>query len=137
MREEPVGGCLCGEVRYRITAEPVEAMYCHCRMCQRAHGAPVTAWLTLPLDAFAVTTGNPVGYRSSARAFRHFCGRCGTPLTFQLHASPEELDVTVCSMDHPARMVPEDHTQTLTQLPWIRLADGLPRHETERPPLQV
>jgi hypothetical protein len=43
----------------------------------------------------------------------------------------------VCSMDHPERMVPEDHTQTLTQLPWIRLADGLPRHEAERLPLQA
>ena len=54
MDEILTGGCLCGEVRYRITATPVEALYCHCRMCQRAHGAPVIAWLTVPLAAFEV-----------------------------------------------------------------------------------
>ena len=86
---------------------------------------------------FAFVAGTPARIASSRRAERTFCDRCGTPLTFQLHASPEELDVTVCSMDHPERIAPEDHTQTLTQLPWIRLADGLPRHETERPPLQA
>jgi len=83
------------------------------------------------------TAFSPARIASSRRAERTFCDRCDTPLTFQLHASPEELDVTVCSMDHPERIAPEDHTQTLTQLPWIRLADGLPRHETERPPLQA
>ena len=40
------GGCLCGAVRYRISAEPHHAGYCHCRMCQRSAGAPVVAWLT-------------------------------------------------------------------------------------------
>jgi len=52
MDEILTGGCLCGDVRYRITAAPVEALYCHCRMCQRAHGAPVIAWLTVPVTAF-------------------------------------------------------------------------------------
>ena len=77
------GGCLCGEVRYRINAAPVEALYCHCRMCQRAHGAPVIAWLTVPLAAFEVSAGTPAAYRSSAKAFRHFCRTCGTPLTWR------------------------------------------------------
>ena len=81
MGQTLTGGCLCGEVRYRITAAPVEALYCHCRMCQRAHGAPVIAWLTVPLAAFEVSAGNPAAYRSSAKAFRHFCGACGPPLT--------------------------------------------------------
>ena len=26
------GGCLCAEVRYRISAEPNHADYCHCRI---------------------------------------------------------------------------------------------------------
>ena len=62
------GGCLCGDIRYRIEAAPVEALYCHCQICRRAHGAPVVAWLTVPLDGFVVTAGGPVTYRSSAAA---------------------------------------------------------------------
>ena len=41
------GGCLCGAVRYRLEGPPLHAdYYCHCRMCQRAAGAPVVAWGT-------------------------------------------------------------------------------------------
>src|SRR5271157_1375739 len=89
------GGCLCSEVRYRITSAPVEALYCHCRMCQRAHGAPVVAWLTVPLAAFAVTAGNPLAYHSSAKAVRHFCGGCGTPLTWRASDNPRLVDVSI------------------------------------------
>lgn len=39
------GGCRCGAIRYRITGEPLSAGFCHCRMCQRAAGAPVVAWV--------------------------------------------------------------------------------------------
>lgn len=77
------GGCLCEAVRYRITADSVAALYCHCRMCLRAHGAPVVAWMTVPVAGFEVTAGAPAAYRSSEPAFRHFCGRCGTPLTWR------------------------------------------------------
>ena len=100
------GGCLCGEVRYRITAAPVEALYCHCRMCQRAHGAPVIAWLTVPLGAFAVSAGTPAAYRSSAKAFRHFCRACGTPLTWRAAANPQHVDVSIATLDDPEPIEP-------------------------------
>ncbi len=32
--------CHCGAVRYEVTADPVDAKYCHCRECQALHGAP-------------------------------------------------------------------------------------------------
>jgi hypothetical protein len=67
MAEVLIGGCLWGAVRYRITGAPVEALYCHCAMWRRGHGAPVVAWLTVPLNGSTVTAGEPAAYRSSAR----------------------------------------------------------------------
>ena len=134
MREDVAGGCLCGEIRYRITAESVEAMYCHCRMCQRAHGAPVIAWLTVPLDAYAVTTGNPLAYRSSAKAYRHFCGRCGTPLTWREADSPRFVDISIATLDNPEAVVPTMHVWTTSRIDWFETADHLTRYPTnERP----
>jgi hypothetical protein len=53
------GGCLCDAIRYRISAEPRSADYCHCRMCRRAAGAPVVARLTVANQSFAWITGEP------------------------------------------------------------------------------
>lgn len=134
MREALIGGCLCGEIRYRITAAPVEALYCHCGMCRRAHGAPVVAWLTVPLEAFTVTAGAPVAYRSSAKAWRHFCGRCGTPLTWREAENPRLVDVSIASLDNPEAVEPNVHVWTDSRIAWFETADRLPRYpRSERP----
>jgi hypothetical protein len=134
MAEILSGGCLCGEIRYRITTAPVEALYCHCRMCRQAHGAPVVAWLTVPLDALGVTAGDPAAYRSSAKAWRHFCARCGTPLTWREANSPRFVDVSIGGLDSPEAVEPTLHVWTESRIPWFETADHLPRYATnERP----
>ena len=131
------GGCLCGEIRYLITAAPVEALYCHCRMCQRAHGAPVIAWLTVPLAAFEVSAGNLTAYRSSTKAFRHFCGACGTPLTWRAAANPQHVDVSIATLDDPEPIEPLLHLWTESQIAWFEIADHLPRYPTNQRPRPV
>ena len=53
------GGCFCGALRYRVEGEPDDAGYCHCRMCQRAAGAPVLAWGSWPSARFRWLRGDP------------------------------------------------------------------------------
>ena len=122
------GGCLCGAVRYRIGAEPDHAGYCHCRMCQRAAGAPVVPWLILACEAFAWTRGKPVVYRSSAEAERLFCGTCGSQLVSRHIAQPDQLEVTLASLDDPAAVRPNDHIWTASRIAWFDIADDLPRY---------
>jgi|SRR5271155_1488376 len=124
------GGCLCGDIRYRVDAAPVETLYCHCRMCRRAHGAPVVAWVTVPRAGFTVTVGNPVAYRSSPKAIRCFCGRCGTPLTWESVANPALVDVGAATLDDPAAVAPAMHLWTESRISWFDTADDLPRHPT-------
>jgi len=134
MERDLAGGCLCGKIRYRISAAPVEALYCHCRMCRRAHGAPVVAWLTVSLDAFTVTVGSPAAYRSSPKALRHFCGCCGTPLTWREADNPQLVDVSIESLDNPEAARPTIHIWTEGRIDWFETADRLPRYpNNERP----
>ena len=69
------GGCLCGRLRYRIDHAPHHADYCHCRVCQRASGAPVVAWLTMASAGFAWTAGEPAVSSPVPRATR-----CSAPM---------------------------------------------------------
>lgn len=127
------GGCLCGALRYRVNGDLVDAGYCHCRLCQRANGAPVVAWFTVPAAAFAWRAGTARCHASSARYQREFCAECGTPLVFRRQSDPEFIDVTIASLDDPALVVPEYHIWRMSRLPWFDTADSLPRHEDAGP----
>lgn len=120
------GGCFCGFVRYRIGGRPRDETLCHCSTCRRISGAPAVAWFTVPAAELYFTAAGPARFRSSERASRSFCPRCGTPLTFALDEAPEEIDVTTCSLDAPEALPPKDHTHTGTRLSWMERSDLLP-----------
>ena len=122
------GGCLCGAVRYRLEGPPLHADYCHCRICQRAAGAPVVAWGTWPADRFAWTRGEPKSFASSAKGERSFCPACGTPLAFVDPGERTRVDVTLASLDDPAAFPPEEHIWAASRVRWLVLGDELPRH---------
>ena len=62
------------------------------------------------------------------------------PGTLQADALPDEIDVTIGSLDHPEQMAPRDQLWVSDRLPWIKLADDLPQYETRRvagPPMSA
>jgi hypothetical protein len=127
------GGCLCGAVRYRAGGPPRVPTNCHCPTCRKASGGAFVPWATVPSASFAFSAGEPARFESSPGVARAFCGRCGTPLTYQRADQPDFIDLTICSMDDPARLPPADHTWTSLKLPWLTIADGLPCYEQARP----
>ena len=126
------GGCFCGFVRYRVSADPTCETNCHCSICRRTTGAPFVAWFTVPRRAFAFATGSPLHFASSEHGTRGFCPRCGTQLTFASARAPGAIDVTTRSLDDPERVPPRDHTRTSARLSWIAPGDGLPEYREAR-----
>jgi hypothetical protein len=127
------GGCHCGALRYRISAAPVDSGYCHCRICQRTTGTPVAAWALVPVAGFAMTSGRPVVYKSSAWGERHFCGTCGAQILYQEISNPAGVSINVASLDDPTALPPLSHIYTDSQITWLDLGDDLPRHGGEPP----
>ncbi|MDX2169469.1 MAG: GNAT family N-acetyltransferase [Deltaproteobacteria bacterium] len=121
------GGCLCGALRFRVSAAPLAVSHCHCTLCRRASGAPLVTWATVPSAAFGYLQGAPREWRATPSARRSFCTGCGTPLTFQADATPQLLDVTVASFDRPEAVPPTEHVWVSRRLPWLQLDDDLPR----------
>jgi hypothetical protein len=127
------GGCFCGFVRYRAGAAASHETNCHCTICRRTSGAPFVTWFSVPAADFAFGAGSPASFRSSEHGSRTFCPRCGTPLTFRSSRTPDEIDVTTCSLDDPERLPPRDHTRTSSRLSWVELGDRLPAFPQARP----
>lgn len=113
------GGCRCGAVRYRIDGEPLSAGYCHCRMCQRAAGAPVVAWAAFRRGDLHFVKGTPVAIAASARAVRRICAECGTALIFEYSGRTETVDVTIASLDDPNATEPVYRIWSSPRLPWL------------------
>jgi hypothetical protein len=121
------GGCACGAVRYRVRGTPFDECICHCIDCRRASGAPLLAWSTF-LTEDVEWIGEPKIRRSSARARRGFCPECGAQLAFYTDARPQEIDLTLASLDEPETVTPKRHLYIKSRIAWIAVADGLPQH---------
>ena len=53
------GACLCGQIRFWISAPPLLTAACHCAWCQKRSASAYSLTITVPTGGFAVTRGEP------------------------------------------------------------------------------
>jgi hypothetical protein len=66
MNPPVTGGCLCGAVRYEISAPISTLRACHCLNCQKHTGTGGSVNAVVPVDLFKITKGEPKPYDDSA-----------------------------------------------------------------------
>ena len=125
------GGCLCGAVRFRADGAPSYVNFCHCRMCQKASGAPMMAWATYPAAKVDFPDAKPKRRRSSEIAERGFCPECGSALLWQRLGS-DTIDLSVAAFDDPNALAPSEHIWTESRVRWLTLTDHLPRYRQRK-----
>jgi hypothetical protein len=124
------GGCACGEIRYRLTAEPMIVHACHCRDCQRLTGSAFALNLWIERKFVEVGAGEPVAFRvppgGSGQPHDVFaCGTCSTHLWSKYHAAPgDTVLLRAGTLDDPAGIAPDVHIFTRSKLPWLPLPAG-------------
>jgi len=120
------GGCLCGQVRWQASAPPANVRTCHCRLCQRATGAPFFA-RAIFLEGVFEWSGEVARWPTSPRIDRLSCARCGTPMFAEPKDPPLRIGVALATLDDPHALRPEAHIWTSAKLAWLTLDDGLPQ----------
>jgi class 3 adenylate cyclase len=134
------GGCLCSEIRYRVTEPVLDTHFCHCRMCQRSTGSPVTASSICAVSAVQFTKGEPKYYKSSPFGERGFCANCGSSLTFRAVAppvTPEWADwilIRTATLDNPTPNAPTWHLGAESQMPWVDIQHARNRVRCQESP---
>ncbi|NJK69377.1 MAG: GFA family protein [Microcoleus sp. CSU_2_2] len=120
MKTPFTGGCMCGEIRYKCTAEPIFMGNCHCRDCQQATGTAFAAAILVLRNAVTIVgdvkyyevtgdSGNIVG--------RGFCPNCGSRL-FSKPPIPELMGIMAGSLDDPSQFQPMIDFYTASAQPW-------------------
>jgi hypothetical protein len=130
------GGCLCGAVRFELTAPPLSASYCHCTRCQRRTGTAASASARVAPGSFRLTSGEhelrsflpPDGFA------KVFCGACGSALWSEHPDDPEIRSVRLGTFDVDPGVRPTSRQYVDFAAPWEPIPDdGLPRFPGPRP----
>jgi hypothetical protein len=70
------GGCLCGGIRFRVSAPPVLTLVCHCAWCQKRSASAFSSVVCLPDSGFEITQGEPEAGWTPSEHRHFFCPRC-------------------------------------------------------------
>jgi len=122
------GGCLCGQVRYTVPAEPLATAICHCRHCQKQSGSAFSVVTVFPRDALTVE-GTLTVYEdrgtSGQTVFRQFCGVCGSPVLTDTERAREQgiIFVKAGTFDEVADLKPTTHYWVKRAHAWLPLPD--------------
>jgi len=136
---ERTGGCLCGQVRYRLTADPVISRICWCRDCQHIAGNG-TANSIFPTETIEIS--GPVAEYCSAgdsgnTVRRRFCAACGCHLFADSTGRAGLTVVRVGTLDDPSSIKPVANIWSASAPTWAALDSKLDRIDRQPPSPKV
>ena len=125
------GGCACGEIRYRLTSEPLFVNCCHCLDCQRQTGSAFAVNVLIEADRVELLSGEPLPVPVPRGSKKQKIWRCPTcqVAVFSQYTSPKLRFVRAGTLDDPSSIEPDVHIYTRSKLPWVRLPEGVPAVE--------
>jgi hypothetical protein len=135
-REHPLqGGCLCGAVRFELTAPLLSAGYCHCTHCQRRTGTGSSANGRIAREGFALLQGAEelAAFTSAQGRPKLFCRRCGSAMFSGDPFSDEQVSLRLGTLDGDPGIRPSGRQYVASAAPWEPIADdGLERFDGAR-----
>ncbi len=119
------GRCYCGACI--LSGGPVLTVsYCHCADCRRWTGAPVAAFAAVQSNAVALPKNAHV-FETGQGVRRWTCPDCGSPLAASFDYLPEHIYLPLGILDQAGALPPRLHSHARSALPWLHIADDLPR----------
>ncbi|MEQ1890252.1 MAG: GFA family protein [Alphaproteobacteria bacterium] len=130
------GGCLCGQVRYRFSSEPLAVVVCHCRDCQKQSGSAFSVNVIVAeadIEVAGQETVFHVTAESGGAVERRFCARCGSPIRSLLGNMPGIAALKSGTLDIPLTVTPAMQIWRRSAQGWLDHLPALPGFETNPP----
>jgi hypothetical protein len=92
------GGCHCGRVRFLVTGDLGQTVYCNCSLC----GMKGFLHLIVPPQQFQCISGESelTTYQFGTKTAKHtFCRVCGVHPFYVPRSDPDKIDVNVRCLD--------------------------------------
>jgi len=124
------GGCLCGQIRYTLTSEPMMTAVCHCTHCQKQSGGVFSINVGVPEAAYEQRGETKVFADkgdSGQLVWRHFCPNCGSPILSKVAAMQGLVLVKAGTLDDLSGLAPTLEAYTDHSVGWVSPIAGAQR----------
>jgi hypothetical protein len=122
------GGCLCGNARYTLSADPVFTGICHCTSCQKQGGSAFSVVIAVASPAVAVEgeTKTYAGTGDTGKTVTsRFCPNCGTTLLSEPEVMAGMAIIRAGTLDDTSALKPTMEIYCDSKQPWVSLGGGL------------
>jgi hypothetical protein len=118
------GGCLCGDVRYSASGDPVVTSICHCQQCQKQTGSAFVEVVAVKEGDFSIqgtlqtyTYAGDSGRKKNAK----FCSRCSTVICIEAEGFPGMALTMGGTLDDPSWLKPTMALFCDSAQPWLAI----------------
>jgi len=128
------GKCLCGAVTYVAEGPPIIVAQCHCEECRRLSGTGHAVGAMFASAAVSVSgETNAFSYFSDkgSKVTKVFCATCGSPIYGKNTGMPDNLTLTLGTMDDAAGLEVEVVIYERDKPHWDRLGDDVATFSTQ------
>lgn len=126
------GRCLCGQVSYASSSEPVFQFNCHCWDCQKSTGcgyAPVMFFAREALQVSGEVRYHAVKGGSGHTIARGFCSTCGAQMVGDADMVGALLSIRAGTLDDPSLYRPKADVFVSQAAVWDAMDPKLPKFD--------
>ena len=125
-RNNKIISCLCGGIQLKTKGPLRHVSNCHCRQCMKTHGNYAAYTSTPEKDVKFIKRRTLKWFRSSKRAKRGFCKKCGASLFFKFLKS-NNISISAGIFKNPTKLKTTRNIFVKGKLDYYKLDNKLPK----------
>ena len=119
--------CLCGKVKFMVKGNLRHVLNCHCSQCMKTHGNFAAYTSTLEDNLKFISKKTLKWYRSSQKAKRGFCNKCGASIFFKFINS-DTISISAGLFKNPTGLKEKMNIFVKNKLDYYKLNSTLPKN---------
>ena len=125
-RNNKIISCLCGGIQLRTKGLLRHVLNCHCYQCMKTHGNYAAYTTSLEKDIKFIKKRTLKWFRSSKKAKRGFCKKCGASMFFKSLDS-DIIHIAAGMFKNPTKLKTKMHIFVKGKLDYYKLDKRLPK----------
>jgi hypothetical protein len=128
MKKVLIASCLCKGVKFKTNGEHRDVSNCHCKQCQKTHGTFGAYSNVKDKDIKFLNKTSLRWYKSSRKAKRGFCNKCGASIFFKVDKS-DNISISAGMFDGKTKLKTFRNIFVGSKSDFYQINDKLPKYK--------